>query len=229
MKKRLTRPSLAGLARRFPTTGGNGYLYLPLLSAAIAARDEAASRLIMETALDRRIRPAQIIEIILQSHLFLGFPAMIEALRLFARVRGRKHKNIGPPPAYRGTTVRRWHRQGMAKIQKIYGDAFDRLVAYINAFSPQTLAWMVNDGYGQVLSRPGAPFRLRELCVVATLTVSLYENQLWAHVRGTLNLGVAPTLVRRTIVNCRYFCPDEQIVAALKIMDAAALSDAQTI
>lgn len=200
---------------------GIEYFYGPFLSAAIAGRDDAAARLIMTMALDDDVSPRSIEEIILQSHLFLGFPAMIEAARIFAEVTGDGGKADGLPGAYSGKDCRDWNRQGTAKIKHIYGPAFDRLVGYINSFSPQILTWMINDGYGQVLSRPGAAFPLRELSVIATLTVTSYENQLGAHIRGTLNVGVKSALIRKTMRNCRFFCTGDNIRTAVHILDKA--------
>lgn len=210
------------LAREVDGKRGRAYFYGPFLSAAIAARDEASMRSIMGTALEDGITTKTIDEIILQTHLFLGFPAMIEASRVFARVRDRRRNTDCLPSAYTGADCRAWHRDGLKKIRRIYGPAFDRLVRYINSFSPQILTWMINDGYGQVLSRPGAPFQLREICVVAMLTVTSYENQLRAHIRGTLNSGVEAALVERAIGWCRYFCSEEYIRKAMNILREAA-------
>jgi 4-carboxymuconolactone decarboxylase len=209
---------LRQLAQRFDGRLGQAYLYCPLLSAAMAAKDEKAIRLIMQWALDSNISNRTINEIILQSHLFLGFPAMIEASRLFAELNHRKHNRNHLPTAYNSKMCRAWNNDGLKKIRKIYGTAFDRLVSYINSFSPQVLTWMINDGYGQVLSRPGASFKLREISVVATLTVTSYKNQLSAHIRGALNLGVQPDLIERTINNCRFFCRSANIRSALEIL-----------
>jgi len=195
------------------------FLYCPLLSAALAGRQEKALRLIIGDALNHGVSPKTIDEIILQSHLFLGFPAMIEASRLFADIRGRRPASPKVPAPYTEKNCTGWNASGLAKIKKIYGPAFERLVRYINAFSPQILTWMINDGYGQVLSRPGASFALRELSVVATLTVTAYENQLKAHIHGALNVGVDASLMADTIDRCRYFCPAGHIQSARAILE----------
>lgn len=221
MTRPLDRRTVRRLSHGLDDRLGIEYFYCPFLSAAVAGRDDAATRLIMSMALDDGIAPRMIEEIILQSHLFLGFPAMIEAARMFADVTGDGGKADGLPGAYTAKECRDWNRQGTEKIKHIYGPAFGRLVKYINSFSPQILTWMINDGYGQVLSRPGASFLLRELSVVATLTVTSYENQLGAHIRGTLNVGVDPAVIRKTMRNCRYFCPDENVGTALHLLDQA--------
>lgn len=217
----LDKRAVRRLSRNLDGEKGVEYFYMPFLSGAIAGRDDAATRLIMILALEEGIKPRMIEEIILQSHLFLGFPAMIEAARVFADVRGDHARSDGVPGAYSEKDCRDWNRQGTTKIKRLYGPAFGRLVRYINSFSPQILTWMINDGYGQVLSRPGAPFPLRELSVVATLTVTSYENQLGAHLRGTINVGVDPSLIRKAIHNCRFFCSNENIRMAVHLLDEA--------
>jgi 4-carboxymuconolactone decarboxylase len=212
---------LRSLVASFGSDCGLEFFFGPFLSAAIAGRNESSIRLIMKASLDHDISTRTIDEIILQSHLFLGFPAMIEASRLFATIRHPRHPKDQVPGPYDATTCRDWNSRGLAKIRRIYGPAFDRLVSYINSFSPQILTWMINDGYGQVLSRPGASFPLRELSVVATLTVTSYVNQLRAHVRGALNVGVKPDLISLTMDNCRFFCGQGKINKAGKILAEA--------
>jgi alkylhydroperoxidase/carboxymuconolactone decarboxylase family protein YurZ len=209
---------LRELSRRFSRRHGREYLFCPLLSAAIAGRDEPTARLIMETALAEKIAPRTLAEIILQIHLFVGFPAMIEAARLLADIVAPKHDRHRLPGPYTAAECRMWNRHGLVKIKRIYGDTFDRLVPYVNSFSPQILTWMINDGYGRVLSRPGASFRLRELSTVATLTVAAYENQLLAHLRGAIHAGVSPALIKSTIANCRYFCTDDHLATARNLL-----------
>jgi 4-carboxymuconolactone decarboxylase len=177
--------------------------------------------LILTEALNAKVAAKTLDEIILQSHLFLGFPAMIEASRIFADVRRPHHNTHQLPQAYSAATCREWNRNGLNKIRRIYGPAFDRLVPYINSFSPQILIWMVNDGYGQVLSRPGASFRLRETSVVATLTVTGYLNQLGAHIRGALNVGTPVEFLSWTMGNCEHFCPKSSVARARAILKKA--------
>lgn len=221
MIEHLDQNEIRRLAREFDHERGSNYFYGPFLSAAIAGRNEPVMRDIMAAALADGVAPELIDEIILQSHLFLGFPAMIEASRVFADVSGRDHNSNRLPGEYTAEECHAWNEDGTEKIKHIYGPAFDRLVRYINSFSPQILTWMINDGYGQVLSRPGASFELRELSVVATLTVTAYENQLGAHIRGAVNIGTDPGLIERIIGYCRYFCPDKNIQAALRILNEA--------
>ncbi len=218
MADALTDKEFQRLENSFGRHHGWAELYLPLLSGAIAARSDNDQRAIIQRSLDRGVSPLQLQETVYQIHLFLGFPAMIEASRLLAEYISRPRSRHRLPTAYTSRQVTSWHRSGLHKIRKVYGRLFERLVVYVNSFSPQILTWMINDGYGQVLSRPGLSFERREMCVVATLTVSGYDNQLLAHIRGALNCGATPAVLADVIEMCRYFCPRRNRLKALRIL-----------
>ena len=59
-------------------------------------------------------------------------------------------------------------------------------------FHPELAEWILDDGYGRVLSRPGLSIRERELIVVAVLSALRLPKQLESHVRGALRVGATP-------------------------------------
>jgi len=56
-------------------------------------------------------------------------------------------------------------------------------------FHPELAEWILEDGYGKVLSRPVLSIRERELIVVAVLSALRLPLQLESHVRGALRVG----------------------------------------
>ena len=65
----------------------------------------------------------------------------------------------------------------------------------MESFAPDIFYWMVFEGYGKVLSRPGLELWRRECCIVAILAVLGAGPQLRSHLRGALRTGTsAPTL-----------------------------------
>ena len=56
-------------------------------------------------------------------------------------------------------------------------------------FHPELAEWILADGYGRVLSRPGLTIRERELIVVAVLAALRLPKQLESHVRGARRVG----------------------------------------
>lgn len=210
--------TIRSLARKHGRNWSLFSFYGPMLSAAIADGNNSSTETVMKSAIESGISFKQVDEVILQSHLFLGFPAMIEAARILADVRGKKNASIHLPGQYSNIQCKKWNQNGIKKMRRIYGPSFDSLVSYINSFSPQILGWMVNDGYGRVLSRPGISFDQRELCIVAILTVTGYQNQLRAHLRGAINVGLEIELIATVIDNCHYFCSAKNIKKSKKLL-----------
>ena len=82
---------------------------------------------------------------------------------------------------------------------RVYGPFYDRLRPNIAALHPALDAWMIVEGYGKVLSRPGLDLKRRELCVVAACAVMDQERQLHSHLHGALNAGATATEVDETL------------------------------
>ena len=76
---------------------------------------------------------------------------------------------------------------------------YEKLRLNVRDLHPALDAWMVVDGYGKVLARPGLDLPRRELCVVAACAAMGQDRQLHSHLRGALNVGVAPDALRDAI------------------------------
>lgn len=150
-------------------------------SATLVRELEAAARRCEEGAVD----PVVVEEVLLQAHLFLGFPASLEGL-----ARWREH---GMPVAGGedggSSSPEERTRRGRRLCRRVYGASYERLRANVRELHGALDRWMLERGYGEVLSRPGLPIEVRELCVVATLSVAARPRQLHAHLHGALNVG----------------------------------------
>jgi 4-carboxymuconolactone decarboxylase len=60
---------------------------------------------------------------------------------------------------------------------------------------PALDTWMVVEGYGKVLSRPGLDLPRRELCIIAACAASQQERQLHSHLHGALHAGCSSDAV----------------------------------
>lgn len=184
------------------------------LSAALAARDARG----MDDAF-RRLRDAgretEVEEALLQSYLFLGFPAAIEALR-----RWRSH-GIEAPAASEDERDDWWAR-GEAMCARVYGESYEQLRRNIARFHPELDRWMVEEGYGKVLGRPGLDLAVREMCIVAMLVIQgeSSRRQLRSHLRGAVNAGVTPADVERTIERAAAFAGPGALDLARKLWSA---------
>src|SRR6185503_9327243 len=88
-----------------------------------------------------------------------------------------------------------WRERGEETCAIVYGDHYERLRKNIRQLHPALDEWMIVDGYGKVLSRPGVDLRTRELCVVAACAVSGQQRQLHSHLHGALNAGASAATV----------------------------------
>lgn len=151
-------------------------------SAALAAGDRVALLAALRQA-QARVDGLAIEEMLLQSYLFVGYPAALQALGLW--------RELQPEPA-RGPAdedAAEWSARGEAVCRTVYGGQYDRLRLNVSRLHPDLERWMVQEGYGKVLSRPGLALATRELCIVALLAVQDAPAQLYSHLRGALNAG----------------------------------------
>lgn len=155
------------------------------LSAALAARDPDALERALETARDRA-EPRAVEEAILQSYLFLGYPTALDAFARWRDVSGREA--AAPAPEEWDA----WAERGRRVCGAVYGDQYERLRENVARLHPDMERWMVVEGYGKVLGRPGLELPVRELCIGALLAVLGAPVQLYSHLRGALNVGADP-------------------------------------
>ena len=136
---------------------------------------------------------AKVEEIILQSYLFAGFPRALNAMRAWRAVSGSAAE--GDDDEASVDDLDAWRERGEENCAIVYGDHYERLRKNIRQLHPALDEWMIVDGYGKVLSRPGVDLRTRELCVVAACAVSGQQRQLHSHLHGALNAGASAATV----------------------------------
>ena len=156
------------------------------LAAAITIGDEPEVREALE-----RAAPATphewIEELILQSYLFAGFPRTLNAARDWRRISGR-----AAPESDRETDagdLEVWQKRGEETCSTVYGPFYEGLRHNIRTLHPALDSWMIVDGYGKVLSRPGLDLKRRELCIVACCAVARQSRQLHSHLHGAVHAG----------------------------------------
>jgi 4-carboxymuconolactone decarboxylase len=125
--------------------------------------------------------------------LYAGYPAALETLRVANQAwpgRARRSREGGP---------RRWRRRGAVLCRRTYGPVYPRLMEAVRRLHPDLAAWMVDTGYGRVLSRPGLSARSRELITVAVLAATGWERQLVSHLLGAARVGATGAGLRRAL------------------------------
>lgn len=135
-------------------------------------------------------------EVLLQTYLFAGFPRALNAMREWRTLTGR----VAPPTDEQAVGALEARRQaGHATCAQVYGTLYDRLRVTVAALHPSLEEWMLEEGYGKVLSRPALDLPRRELCIVAACAMTGQDRQLHSHLLGALNVGVAPDAVVATL------------------------------
>jgi 4-carboxymuconolactone decarboxylase len=170
-----------------PAGGGRlaaGRRALLRLAASLGTRDPSTIRAAMESARDEADANA-VDEVLLQSHLFIGFPDALNALGLWRTVSGT------PAPASAGEDPGTWDARGERVCAEVYGANYDKLRINVRQLHPDVDGWMVTGGYGRVIGRPGLDLATRELCIAALLAVWNVPRQLHSHLRGALNAGAS--------------------------------------
>lgn len=165
---------------------------LVALSAAIAGgrEDRIATRL-AEAA---RVADAGAVEeVVLQSYLFVGFPGALNALALW---RARVPEIAAAAEA---GDAAGWAQRGEGVCRQVYGAAYAPLRRTVRGLHPDLERWMLAEGYGKVLGRAGLGLATRELCIVGLLAGRGAPRQLHSHLRGCLNVGVAPDEVEAAL------------------------------
>lgn len=153
------------------------------VSAAVAARDDTVLEEAFASA--RSAPQVAVEEVLLQAHLFVGFPIALEALSRWREVCGRP----APPGAAEEPAL--WAERGPGVCEAVYAANYSRLRANVQTIHPDVDRWMVEGGYGRVIGRPGLDLATRELCIAALLVVWDAPRQLHSHMRGALNTGAS--------------------------------------
>ncbi|MEO5799849.1 MAG: carboxymuconolactone decarboxylase family protein [Gemmatimonadales bacterium] len=162
---------------------------LVALAAAIAQGEEPVVRDKVTDALEAKVPPEWIDELLLQSVLMCGWPRTLIAASLWRKAVG--------VPAVDGDAgldyadYPEWSRRGEETLRTVYGDNYAKLRENVNKLHPALDVWMMVEGYGRTLSRPGLDLARREFCVIVQTAVLDTPRQLHSHLRGALNAGAS--------------------------------------
>ncbi len=185
---------------------------LALYSAAIALGDESSLSTLIALGNSYQITRNMYYEIVLQSYLFLGFPRMLQAAAHLDTVIPQKDPSTSLQRVSAAETAD-WFERGVRLCRNVYLDNYERLKARVESFAPEIFQWMIFEGYGKVLSRPGLEITTRELAIVSCLTVENMEPQLLSHIKGALHVGVSDGMVVQVIEDIGASAGDGYITA----------------
>lgn len=159
-------------------------------SAVLAAGGEEQVRAALQQAV-ASVPHEWMEELLLQTYLFAGFPRALNGMREWRRV-------VRVPVAS-GHTVPEPQAAGEATCATVYGGMYERLRTNIRALHPLLDDWMIQEGYGKVLSRPGLDLPRRELCIVAACASTGQDRQMQSHLHGARNAGASEAAIGAAI------------------------------
>ncbi len=156
-------------------------------------------------------------EVILQSYLFAGFPRALNAAREWRRGAGKgKGQGLGRGRG-RGLSVRDYRAEGEATCSLVYGKFYSKLRHNIHDLHPELDDWMIDEGYGKVLSRPGLDLARRELCIVAACVAAGQDRQLHSHLHGARNVGAPDVAIAATLEALEGAVPGQNLERAVML------------
>jgi 4-carboxymuconolactone decarboxylase len=155
------------------------------VSAAMARSGQAPLEAALRAAIEAEVDPVAVEEVLLQGYLFVGYPRTLGGFARWRKLTGRP-----AAPAEPGNWEL-WRERGEDLCRQVYAGQYDRLRDGVRGLQADLETWMVVEGYGKVLARPGLSLITRELCVAALLAVLDAPAQLHSHLRGALNVGAS--------------------------------------
>ena len=162
-------------------------------AAAIAQGDEPDVRERVRAVRLAQVPIVWVEELLLQSILMCGYPRALVAMAVWRKFSGVKAPSADDEASYEAHSE--WTRRGEITCAIVYGDNYRKLRDNVRALHPAVDEWMLAEGYGRTLSRPGLDLMRRELCTVAQTAILETERQLHSHLRGALNAGADPMQV----------------------------------
>lgn len=152
-------------------------------------------------------------EVVLQAHLFCGFPRAVEAYAVLAEAGGLGALD---PGEVRGEADQ--PGKGSVLFEHIYRDLTEGVREMLTAAHPDFAAWVEGHAYGRVLARPGLSAVRRELCAVAALAASGQARQLASHVRGSLRCGATASQVHGVLDAITELVSEDDLAAAKRVV-----------
>jgi 4-carboxymuconolactone decarboxylase len=134
-----------------------------------------------------QVPAAWVEELLLQSVLMVGYPRALIAFSIWRKFSGMPAPDTDPAQDYGHAPE--WTSRGEELCAVVYGENYRKLRDSVRALHPAIDNWMITEGYGRTLARPGLDLRRRELCTVAQTAVLEAPRQLHSHLRGALNAG----------------------------------------
>lgn len=190
-------------------------LSLVQLAAAVAQGYQPELRERASHAFVSKVPAEWVQEMLLQSVLMVGYPRALVGFAVWADVSGVP----GPPDdeASSYTNIQEWQRRGEDVCKQVYAENYAKLRENVQRLHPALDAWMITEGYGRTIGRPGLDLLRRELCVIAQTAVLETPRQLHSHLRGALNAGATLAQIEAVLSVVNPLLPLDQWTAVKQV------------
>ncbi len=162
-------------------------------------------------------------EAVLQTHLFAGFPRLIEAYGVLEEAGG-----LGVPEPLEFELPVRDGASGRALFERIYADRSESVRLTLESHHADFARWIEEHAYGRVLARGGLEPARREILAVAALAALGQDRQLISHSRGAIRCGATAADLRSALGAAGDLLDSTCLDRALRILDRLAAEEGRS-
>ena len=195
------------------TKSSKELILLVILAASISTDDLNKIDSALKKLKIAKVNALKIYETILHCYLFCGFPAVIESLKLFKKEFENFKLNSSP------YNVQKFKKYGKINCKLVYKNNYKKLIDNMQYLSPDIKEWMIIEGYGKVMNRPGLSMLEREFVTVSILSTRFYKDQLHSHIKGCLNLNASYVNVKYILSKIKHITGSENYEKTLKLLN----------
>src|SRR4051812_1324715 len=98
-------------------------------------------------------------ELLLQSVLMVGYPRALIAFSIWRKLSGVAAPEADPAQEY--ARASEWTGRGEELCAVVYGENYRKLRESVRTLHPAIDSWMITEGYGRTLARPGLDLQRR--------------------------------------------------------------------
>jgi 4-carboxymuconolactone decarboxylase len=176
----MSRPTLQLPTRQLCTVG------------ALAALGNARPQLEyhINGALNVGCTAAQIVEVMILSTVYAGFPAALNGINAARDVFKRRQVQPEGTEDVSGPVIKERRERGLRSLEQVSAGAGAAVVASLRDIAPDLARFVIEYSYGDVIARPGLELATRELISIAMLTaLGTARPQLKVHISAALHVG----------------------------------------
>src|SRR5579859_922528 len=187
----LSRPALGLQTRQLCTV------------AALAALGNAAPQLRYHIHGARNVgwSPAEIVEVLILVTGYAGFPAALNGISAAREIfEQRGDRPLGEETPLGSETTSDRYERGMRTLQRVSRGSGAAVIESLKDIAPDLGRFIIEFGYGDIISRSGLDDTIKELATIAMCTaLGTVQPQLAVHINAALNVGATAEEVVETI------------------------------